>query len=423
MRVLVVTKIFPSSLEPLSAPFNRQQIGELARCCDVQVLAAVPHVPFARALSAPARAARLASLPARESVHGVDVTYVRQLYVPRVGLPVAVPLYLASLLPHRDRLRAADVILATWAYPDGCASVVAARALDKPCVVKVHGTDVNVVLQRGAARRVAGRILPLADAVVAVSRPLGEELARMGVAPARIHQVDNGVDASVFFARDRGEARAALDVPSDARVVLFVGRLEPQKGIRELLGAFNRVHARIPRAMLALVGDGVSREEVRARTAPLGQAVRVLGPLPQAQVAAWMGACDVLTLPSWAEGMPNVVLEALASGRPVVATRVGGIPDALRDDRAGLLVPPRDAAALADALVHALHTTWDEDAVRACGPRPWRESAAALREVLESVTANRTPARSVAPSSATRSASQMPARTRSRTRPTQSGVP
>jgi glycosyltransferase involved in cell wall biosynthesis len=423
MRVVVVTKIFPSSLEPLSAPFNRLQIGELATRCDVEVLAAIPYVPFARALSIPERAARLSRLPARERTHGVDVTYVRQLYVPRVGLPVAVPLYLASLHPHRDRLRAADVVLATWTYPDGCAAVLAARALGKPCVVKAHGTDVNVVLRRGAARRVAARVLPLADAAVVVSRPLGEELVRLGVPRARVHRVANGVDATVFYPRDRAEARARLAIPSDARLVLYVGRLEPQKGIDDLLQAYDAVRARVPRAMLTLIGDGVSAHDVRTRVARHGSSVRLLGPLPQAQVAEWMGACDVLALPSWAEGTPNVVLEALASGRPVVATRVGGVPDVLRDDRAGLLVPARDAGALTNALVHALLVTWDEDAVHACGPRSWRESAAALYEVLEAVTASRAPVRSEAPAWEPPWASRTPARTRSGTRAVGSALP
>jgi glycosyltransferase involved in cell wall biosynthesis len=414
MRVVVVTKIFPSSLEPLSAPFNRQQVGELARCCEVEVLAAVPHVPFARALSVPERAARLARLPARERVHGVDVTYVRQLYVPRVGLPVAVPLYLASLHPHRDRLLAADVVLATWAYPDGCASVLAAQALGKPCAVKVHGTDVNVVLKNGAARRIAARILPRADALVAVSLPLANELVQLGVARERVHHVANGVDSSVFYPRDRAEERASLDVPTDARVVLFVGRVEPQKGIVELVDAFEQVRKRVPSAMLVLVGDCASRSAVLARVAQWGASVRLLGPLPQESVAAWMGACDVLALPSWAEGTPNVVLEALASGRPVVATRVGGIPDVLHDDRAGLLVPPRDARSLADALVSALLAAWDENAVRACGPRSWPDSAAALREVLDAIRVRRALAPSGAPASARPWASRTPARTRSR---------
>jgi glycosyltransferase involved in cell wall biosynthesis len=383
MRVVVVTKIFPSSLEPLSAPFNRQQIAALASLCDVEVLAAIPHVPLARALSVPARAARLASLPARERIDGVPVTYVRQLYLPRIGLPVAVPLYLASLVPYSASLQRADVVLATWAYPDGCAAALAARAFGKPCAVKVHGSDVNVVLRKGAARHIAARLLPLADALVAVSRPLGSELVRLGVPGDRVHEVRNGIDASLFHPRDRVQARRELGVPPGARVVLFVGRLEPQKGIGTLLDAFDGVRTRVPGSLLVLAGDGVSTADVRRRTSSWGESVRLLGPTPHARVATWMGACDVLTLPSLAEGTPNVVLEALASGRPVVASSVGGIGDLLGDPRAGLLVPPRDARALADALVVALETAWDESAVRARGPRSWAESAAALLDVLQ----------------------------------------
>ncbi|MGH7268978.1 MAG: glycosyltransferase family 4 protein [Polyangiaceae bacterium] len=387
MRVLLITKIFPSSLEPLSAPFNRQQMFELSRRCDVQVLAAIPHVPLAWALSIPKRAAKLVALPARERVHGLDVTYLRQLYVPRVGLASAVPLYLASLLPHRDRLRAADVLLATWAYPDGCASVLAALACGKPVVVKVHGSDVNVVLKTRAARSIASRILPLADAIVAVSRPLAGQIVHLGVPPDRVHFVENGVDGSMFYPRDRDAARRKLDVPSDARVILFVGRLEPQKGIDELLRAFSRVREGAPDALLVLIGSGVSCDRVRAIAArdPSG-AIRVVGARPHDEIAEWMGACDVLTLPSWAEGTPNVILEALASGRPVVATRVGGIPDILSDQRSGIVVSARDANALAQALASAIESgregKWDPAAVRACGPWSWKESAGALEHVL-----------------------------------------
>jgi teichuronic acid biosynthesis glycosyltransferase TuaC len=390
MRVVVLTKIFPSSLEPLSAPFNLQQIAELSRRCDVEVLEAIPHLPFARTLSVPARAARLAALPPRERVHGIDVTYVRQLYVPRIGLAVAVPLYLASLLPHKDRLRTADVLLATWAYPDGCAAVLAARAAGKPCVVKVHGSDVNVVLRTRAARAVASRILPRADAVIAVSNPLAEELVGIGVPRERVHLVLNGVDASRFHPRDRAASRRELGIAEGARLVLFVGRLEPQKGIGELLEAFELLRARLPRATLALVGHGVATEEVRARVERWGPGGALLaGARPPEEVATWMGACDVLTLPSWAEGTPNVVLEALASGRPVVATRVGGIPDVLRDERSGIVVPPRDAGALARGLQDALERQWDEAAVHSCGPGSWGESAEAVASVLEQVLAAR----------------------------------
>jgi glycosyltransferase involved in cell wall biosynthesis len=263
--------------------------------------------------------------------------------------------------------------------------------------VKVHGTDVNVVLKTAPARAIASLLLPEADAIVAVSRALAEELAHLGVPRDRLHVVPNGVDPTLFHPRDRSSARLALGVPGDADIVLFVGRLEPQKGVHELLDAFERVRARAPRALLVLAGDGVDLEAVRARVSRWAPAaVRLLGATEHARVAEWMSACDVLALPSWAEGTPNVVLEALASGRPVVATRVGGIPDVLRDERAGILVPPRDVSALADALATALYATWDEEAVLACGPRPWRESAGVLRDVLQRVMARRTPAPSEA---------------------------
>ena len=169
MRVVVLTKIFPSSLEPLSAPFNLQQIAELSRRCDVEVLEAIPHLPFARTLSVPARAARLAALP-RARARARDRRDLRAPALRAAHRPGGGGAALPRLaLPAQGRLRTADVLLATWAYPDGCAAVLAARAVGKPCVVKVHGSDVNVVLRTRAARAVASRILPRADAVIAVS--------------------------------------------------------------------------------------------------------------------------------------------------------------------------------------------------------------------------------------------------------------
>ena len=113
------------------------------------------------------------------------------------------------------------------------------------------------------------------------------------------------------------------------------------------------------------------------------------GARPLKEVAQWLAACDVFTLPSWQEGTPNVVLEALASGRPVVATRVGGIPDVLPDPQAGRLVPARDAASLADAIAvtieRARRGELAPERMRALGPKSWNESADALADVLRSL--------------------------------------
>jgi glycosyltransferase involved in cell wall biosynthesis len=382
VRVLAITQIWPNGKEPLSSPFNVQQFRELAKRCELRVLAALAYFPLAKVTKQPPRPALLADLPACETIAGIETTYMRQLYVPAIGVPVAVPLYVASLAPHRELLKWADVILGTWAYPDGCASVIAARALGKPCVVKVHGTDINVIAKRFTPRRVLSRVLPKADAMVTVSNPLGEEIAALGVPRSKIFLVANGVDTEVFAPRERDAAREELGVPKGRPLVVFVGRLEPQKGLVELLAAFDRVRALRPDAMLALVGDGVSRAQADEAAKRHDGALRVVGARPLREVARWLTACDVFTLPSHLEGTPNVVLEALASGRPAVATRVGGIPDVLGSPDAGILVEPRDADDLARGLLDALGRTWDPERVRAAGPGSWRQSAERLYDVL-----------------------------------------
>lgn len=392
MRVVAITQIWPNRLEPLRTPFNVRQFAGLARRCEISVIAAVPHVPGARLLGKPERPAKLSRLPDVDVISGIETRYMRQLYVPKI-VSAALPLYLASLAPHLEVVRRADVVLGTWAYPDGCASVLVARALGKACVVKVHGSDLNVVAQVPSARAVLRRVLPAAGAVVSVSAALSVELEALGVAPPRIRFVANGVDTSLFAPRDKAEARRSLGLPPSARVVVFVGRLEPQKGVGDLLEAGRMLRARVPDALVVLLGDGVSADAVNEAARASHGAILAPGARPPEEIARWLAACDVFTLPSWMEGTPNVVLEALASGRPVVATRVGGIPDVVPVPATGVLVAPRDPAALATALALTLERVrageLDPESVRAHGPRSWEESADALFDVLESVLERR----------------------------------
>jgi teichuronic acid biosynthesis glycosyltransferase TuaC len=166
-----------------------------------------------------------------------------------------------------------------------------------------------------------------------------------------------------------------------------VGRLVPEKGLRELMTALSD----LPEVRGALVGEGGLRHEIEARAEALGGRISLPGDRPLDEVATWLAAADVLVLPSWAEGTPNVVLEALAAGRPVVATSVGGIPDVVEHGRTGLLVPPGDAAALRAALDEALSRRWDPAALAAAAPPTWDESAGHLHELLREVAAARTP--------------------------------
>jgi glycosyltransferase involved in cell wall biosynthesis len=385
VRVLVVTKIFPNAAEPLSSPFNRQQFAALGRRCEVEVLAAIPWFPAARAFARWSAAGRLTAVPRRDVIDGLAVEHPRFAYLPRAGVGLQGALYAASLLaPALRRRGRVDVLLGSWAYPDGVAAVALARALGVPAVVKVHGSDLNVIAKMPGAARNLRWALPRAARVVAVSRPLAEEVAGLGVVRERIDVVPNGVDGELFRPRDRAAARATLGVPADARVILYVGRLEPAKGVADLCEAFERVAARRPDAHLILVGDGSARAACAALAERWPGRVQVAGARPLAEVPTWMAACDVLTLPSWNEGTPNVILEALACGRRVVATRVGGIPDVVNDGELGALVPARDPEALATALTEAAATRYEPEAVAQKGARGgWAESAARLAASLE----------------------------------------
>ncbi|HET9627633.1 MAG TPA: glycosyltransferase family 4 protein [Kofleriaceae bacterium] len=380
MRVLAITKIFPNAAEPLSAPFNRQQFAALAKRCDLDVMATIPWFPGAGLLARWSSAGKLAAVPRREQIAGIAVSHPRTLFLPRLAHGAWGPLYAASIMPALHAYRGkVDVVLGSWAYPDGFAAILAARALRVPCVVKLHGSDINMIAKLPAPRKLLAWALPQAARVVAVSRALADEVVELGVARDRVAIVMNGVDAELFHPRDRAAAREELGL-GPGPLALYVGNLKPEKGVLDLARAWTHVVSQAPDAQLAIVGGGAARAELDA---VLGPGAKTYGPQPLAAIPTWMAACDVLVLPSHAEGTPNVVLEAFASGRRVVASAVGGVPDLITDDALGTLVAPRAPEALAAALVTALRTPYDPAHVAELGARGgWEASAAALHAVL-----------------------------------------
>jgi glycosyltransferase involved in cell wall biosynthesis len=201
----------------------------------------------------------------------------------------------------------------------------------------------------------------------------------MGASPDRSYTVLNGCDTGLFFPRSRVTARETLGIAQDAEIVLYVGNLNHTKGLRELLRACVALSSRRPRLELTVIGEGALRAELNS-----GPPVRLLGRRSSEEVAMWMAAADVFCLPSYSEGCPNVVLEALACGRPVVASDVGGIPE-LVNEQNGILVPPRNWERLADALEQALAGSWDEAGIAERAGRSWEDTARDTIRILEKV--------------------------------------
>jgi glycosyltransferase involved in cell wall biosynthesis len=329
-------------------------------------------------------------VPREERIDGIHVVHPRYAYVPRVGHLAGGALYAASLSREVLRRRGRhDVVLGSWAFPDGVGAVALARLLGIPAVVKVHGSDMNVLARIPSVARNLRWGLPRARRVVAVSRPLAEVVASFGVPADRIDVVPNGVDAELFHPRDREEARADLNHGDDRRPwLLYVGRLEEAKGVLDLLEAFTALARRHPSVRLAVVGDGSARPALERAAQALGGRLLLAGRRPLAEVPLWMAASQALVLPSWAEGTPNVILEALACGRRVVATAVGGVPDLLPEGGLGELVPPRRADLLAAAMGRAADELYDPRRIAAAGARGgWDESAQALEASLRAALA------------------------------------
>jgi glycosyltransferase involved in cell wall biosynthesis len=248
----------------------------------------------------------------------------------------------------------ATIVHAHWVVPGGITAALATPGI--PLVVSLHGSDVYVAETVGPARRAAQFTFRRAGFVTACSDDLATRAIALGADPSRLETVPYGVDVERFHpepsARDalRHELGAASGVP----IVFAAGRLVRKKGFEYLIDAI----ARVPGVLLALAGDGSLAEELRARAAAAGvrDRVRFLGNLPQDRIAACLAAADVVVVPSVrddagnVDGLPNVVLEALAAGAPLVTTAAGGISVVAKPDRTAFVVPERDAGAIGAAL-------------------------------------------------------------------------
>ncbi|MBU1451121.1 MAG: glycosyltransferase, partial [Proteobacteria bacterium] len=202
-----------------------------------------------------------------------------------------------------------------------------------------------------------------------------------GADPDTVFLVPNGVDQELFAPGDKRAARRHLGLAEDGPLALYLGRLVPGKGLEMALEAL----AALPRARLLVVGDGPLRSalEAQAGRLALGQRVIWAGPQPHGDIPRYLAAADLLVLPSMSEGEPNVILEALSCGRPVVASRVGNIAGMVEHGREGLLFPAGDQELFVKYMGEALERSWDPRTLRqSVAGRSWAGGARKILQVL-----------------------------------------
>jgi glycosyltransferase involved in cell wall biosynthesis/peptidoglycan/xylan/chitin deacetylase (PgdA/CDA1 family) len=378
-RLLFIANDFPNPYEPTKGVFNGQMVRALAEGCAVQAVAPVSWVS-----DLAARWRGRSSAAGLRFNDGVIVHHPRYYYTPKSLRRFYGTFLWWSLRKTIQRILAEsppDAVVGYWAHPDGEVAVRAARQAGVPALIMVGGSDVLLLTQQPTRRRCILQVLNKADAVVAVSQHLKNKLIELGVAADKVQVVCRGVDEAIFHPGDRALARQKLGIPIDQRVLLWVGRMVPVKGLDVLLTACGRLHSQGTHFQLFLIGDGPLRGVLAAQCQELGlgDSVKFVGPLEHSRLADWYRAADVTVLPSRSEGVPNVLRESLACGTPFVASRVGGIPE-IANDQNSRLVRPDDPIQLADAIAGMLDHADRLSFVKAS--LSWKQSASDLLEVI-----------------------------------------
>ena len=375
-RLLFISNLFPDAAEPWRGLDNATLLHALADRWDIRVIAVRPTLPFRGRKCEP-----------RETDRVFHPHYIPTLYVPRIGHRVNPALMARALAgPLRVVRGQFDVALSSWIYPDSCAVARLAREQGFPFAAIAQGSDVHQYLRIPARRKIIAADLPGAAAVITRSADLANQLAAVGLAREKLHPVYNGIDHECFQPGDRAAARKELGLPESARIVLFVGNFYPIKHPMLLLETFAELRGEdeFENTMLVFVGGGPLEDDLRWRAnRDCAEGVIFAGRRSAAGVALCMQAADVLCLPSVYEGVPNVILEAFACGLPVVASRVGGIPEVHPGDKFGRLVPPGDIPALYDALRAVLRDRLDREPIRGHARQfTWARAADACDGIL-----------------------------------------
>jgi glycosyltransferase involved in cell wall biosynthesis len=351
IRTLLFSTLYPGSVRPSHGIFVETRLRHLLASGQVQtrVVAPVPWFPLRHA--AFGEYAQHAAVPPHETRNGIEIDHPRYLLLPKIGMNSAPYALARAGLKAARRLIAQgwdfDLIDAHYYYPDGVAATLIGKALGKPVVITARGTDINLIPQYDKPRRLILQAAHDAAASITVCAALKDAIVGLGATAEKITVLRNGVDLELFRPEDRAQARAACGMQGEFALA-SVGHLIERKGHHLVIEALPQ----LPDAVLYIAGAGEEETRLRQLADRLGVAgrVRFLGAMPQARLRTLYNAADALVLASSREGWANVLLEAMACGTPVVASNVWGTPEVVASPAAGVLMPTRDAAGIAQAV-------------------------------------------------------------------------
>jgi glycosyltransferase involved in cell wall biosynthesis len=326
--------------------FNYQQFGYLEEMADVYYLIPVAFPDWWK------HRAQLKNIEK-------NIKYVPYIYIPKFGRRFYGKLmqWSLSLLANSWIKDISPVkILASWAYPDAVAAVEIAKKFNTEFYLKVHGSDINMHAAFPERAKQITKMANYAQGILSVSQDLANKMVVMGINKNKIHVIYNGVNLEKFIPKPAN---------NESPYIVFIGNLKYDKGVIELLQAFIQIHEQFPELQLRYIGSGNMATKLQEiiNEHQLHEKIKLEGVKAHDQLPDIIAHATLLALPSYNEGVPNVVLEAMACATPVVVTKVGGIPEVVTEET-GIIATEITADAIACCLQEALNKNWDYSAIR-----------------------------------------------------------
>ncbi len=390
MKLLLITNLFPTPVDPERGIFTLQLTKSLSKICDVTIICPLPYFPDISLLKKFEKYYHFSQVPDKYTIDNITVYSPKYLMLPKLSESMhalLMSLTLKKCIKKLNKKFNFDIINSQWLYPDSCAVDMAIKKLNLPHVATGLGCDINHDLYEQGKKDKIIAMLNNSKAITVVSNGLKNELIESGFAENKISVIANGVDISRFNPLSEDKCRNRLDIDKKFPVILYVGRLSHEKCVSSLIRSASSLIEKKSKFNLYIVGDGPLREELQSLTKTLNieSHVHFIGNVEHNDISLWMGACNYFCLPSLREGCPNVVLEALGCGRPVIASNVGAIPDVV-SSQTGVLFTPDNIESICNAFEKAFKTDWDEKTIaQSVKKLSWDHAAEKYIDVFNSV--------------------------------------
>jgi glycosyltransferase involved in cell wall biosynthesis len=386
MKVLAVCHMFPSKINPGNGVFVKERIKYVAKRVDLRMIAPVPYFPL---IHLTGKYRNIDKVEFKENIDTLTVFHPRYFLIPKFMKFLDGYLFYKSLNAYFQEIikeHNPDILDFHWTYPEIVAGVKWAKGTGRKVIVTVRGNEALFRFEDSIRKEILKHSLQQVDNIISVSDDLKLKLiSEFGIPGEKITVIGNGIDVCQFNVIEKNEARKQCNLQQDGKYILSLCRLSQEKGLENLLKAFS--DNSFKDATLLIAGDGPLRKTLYelAKTLHVSSRVVFLGAIEHRETAKWYNASDVYCLPSLREGCPNTVIESLACGTPVVSTKVGAVPELVKEN-SGFVVAPGDCIGLREALDRSLKIEWDRKKIAASGQnRSWDNVADEVIRVYEKV--------------------------------------